>query len=139
MAVFLVSNEPCRHSPVTRKAFSCLHEDFTMSELVDEYHKDTSEHVKVVCGTGPLLGLEAATVSGAELKRCTVGQLSQSFGVNHFRIICEDRAQESCASKGPTASEEPPAQRSAFDVLMGASRKRGLPEKKTQRFAFLIL
>lgn len=131
MPVFLVSVEPCSHQPIS-KVFCALQEDTTILNLVSQYHEDDIQHVKVLCGTGQVICSEACTISFPDFEKCRVGSLSQNFDVNHFKIVCEGRIESETEAE-PT-STQPPAKKSAFDVLMSASAKRGLPEKKTSRY-----
>ena len=78
MAVFLVSSKPCCQMQVATKAFTSSSQGTTMKQLVLKYHQESTENVNVVCGSGPVLCLEAATISNADLDQCTVGVLSIS-------------------------------------------------------------
>ena len=125
MAVYLVSTDSHVHQG-SKKTFSCLEQDTSMLALVKRYHTPNHghgsgsdvvknrnaalplEHIKVVCGNGP--GMNTATgqdpaVSGADLEKVTVGQLSHMFAVNHFRIVCVAQPQAQPQEASDTVSD----------------------------------
>ena len=85
---------------------------------------------------GPVLATEAVKVCEDELKNCIVGQLANTFGVNHIKIVCKASTGIDSAEKpAELPSETREATRSALDVLMGAARADRLPVKRISRYS----